>query len=100
MGELVMSVALKNVWRRFKEGMRWMVVGPRNVASKGPIPGRKCLSQDYAGCTEFSHCPNCSALEQILRTAPWMEKNWQRPQHRKDSPPHASDRVASHFDSR
>lgn len=76
---------VNNAWLRVKEGLRRIVIGPRNVKSKGPIPGRQCLARDYAGCDEITHCPNCSPLEQTLRTAPWMEKNWRRVQDRKDS---------------
>jgi hypothetical protein len=81
-----MDFTLSGAWRTVKEGVRWIVVGPRIVAPMGPIPGRKCLAQDYAGCVEFNHCRDCSSLEQILRAVPCVEKNWRRLKDRGDSP--------------
>ena len=75
-----MSSIFVNLWSRATAALRRKVLGPENPQHKGPIEGRVCLAQDIAGCNDYNHCENCSSLEQTLRVAPWMEKNWRRVQ--------------------
>jgi hypothetical protein len=75
-----------DLWVRVKQALRRIVVGPREVESTGPIPGRNCIAHQYAGCEEYTHCANCSPQDEILRAGTWAETNWRRVQKRRGSP--------------
>ena len=85
-----MKLNWANAWISIKKGAMQLVANPRYAKPKGPIPGRHCLARDYADCKEFTHCPDCSGLEQIARTATWVDKNWQIAQDSKGTSPQAS----------
>jgi hypothetical protein len=75
----------KNDWSRLGEAVKGTFRTLLGLPSNNTYPRRECLARRYAECDDFAHCRYCSTVEQALRTANWVERNWPHVQARKHS---------------
>lgn len=75
----------KDRWSRLGQTVGRTFSTLLGLESSDTHPRRDCLARRYAECNDFAHCRYCSTVEQALRTAGWMERNWPHVQARKRS---------------
>ena len=66
----------KGSWSRFGQTVKQLCITLLGLDSRETIPPDDCVARRHAGCNDFSHCRHCSTLEEVFRTAAWIERDW------------------------
>lgn len=75
----------KNGWSQLGHTAKALGTTLLGLETRATVPPEDCVARQHAGCTDFSHCRSCSTLEEVFRTAAWMERKWPHVQSRNRS---------------